>query len=68
MHRDGGPLQHLVRQVLTAGQQSARLLALAALHLAGLFGQCPSVALLFYLPHIQHLLVCDVRDTSLEVH
>lgn len=67
MHRDGGPLQHLVHQVLAAGQQSARLLALAALHLAGLFAQCPPVALR-YLPHIQELLVCDVRDTSLEVH
>lgn len=66
LHGNGGPLRHLVQQALTAGQQSAQLLGLVALHLAGLLVQCPPVALL-YLADIQKLLVCDVRDISLKV-
>lgn len=66
LHGDGGPLHHLVHQVLTVGQQSSQLLGLAALHLAGLFVQCPPAALL-YLAEIQKLLVCDVTDISLKV-
>ena len=65
LHGDG-PLHGLVQQLLKAGQRSARLLTLAALHLAGLFVQCPPVALL-YLPEIQELLVSDVRHAPSQV-
>lgn len=67
LHGDGdGPLHRLVCHLLNAGQRSARLLALAALHLAGLFVQCPPVALL-YLPEIQELLVSDVGHAPSQV-
>lgn len=65
LHQDGA-LQHLLHQLLEVGQRSARLLALAALHMAGLFVQCPPLALL-YLPVIQQLLISDVRDASSQV-
>ena len=66
MHDKEGPLRHVLCKVLKAGQQSTHLLAIVALHLAGLFVQCPPVALL-YLAEIHGLLVCDVRDISLKV-
>ena len=53
-------LQRLVHHLLKTGQRSACLLAMAALHLAGLCVQCPPVALL-YLPRMQELLVSDVQ-------
>lgn len=66
LHGPQGPLRHLVHEVLAVGQGSPRLLALTALHLAALFAACPPVALL-YLPQVQQLLVCDVRDMSPQV-
>lgn len=66
LHGEEGPLRHLVQDILTLVQQSAQHMAAVALHLAGLFVQCPQLALL-YLPEIQQLLVCDGRDISLKV-
>ena len=66
LHGAGGPLRHLIHQLLAAGQRSMRLMALVALHLAALFMTCPPVALL-YQDEMQRLLLCGVTDSSLQV-
>ena len=55
-----------MHQLLTIGRGSVRLMASTTLHLTGLLVASPPLALM-YQDEIQDLLLCDLKESPVEV-